>query len=338
MNGGSVNSVRFNQDSSRFACGLDNGFVLFNSSPLKQILRVDLDKSIGLVEMLYRCNVVALVGSNKEPTFDANKVILFDCCLHKIVVELNAGSPVKNVLMRRDRLIIVVESRIFVYTLTDIPELLFSIQTIPNFLGLCSVSHNDSNPIIAFPAKDTGHVGILSLNQPQRKLKIFHAHNHSLQAISVNLNGNLIATASSKGTLINLFDAQTTNIVREFRRGINNATISCISFAKDSSSICVSSHNRKTIHVFNVAEKAEQTQSLFQRYFNNRSATHICLYTQNTTDQSKNSSTQCTFVGRSVAVIDLNTNYYKFDVNLSRMSCLEWTHKLFMNENGKSTD
>jgi hypothetical protein len=68
-----VNSVRFNQDNTRFACGLDNGFALFNSNPLKQILHVDLDESIGLVEPLFRCNVLALLGSGVSPTFDVNK-------------------------------------------------------------------------------------------------------------------------------------------------------------------------------------------------------------------------------------------------------------------------
>jgi hypothetical protein len=75
MSSGSVrvNSVRFNQDNSRFACGLDSGFALFNSNPLKQILRVDLNESIGLVEPLFRSNIVALLGSGVRPTFDVNK-------------------------------------------------------------------------------------------------------------------------------------------------------------------------------------------------------------------------------------------------------------------------
>lgn len=192
-----VNSVRFNQDSSRFACGLDNGFVLFNSNPLKQILHVDLDESVDLVESLFRCNIVAL-----KPTFDPNKgmhfrgfqksslflVIIFDCSLHKTVIKLDVRQPVKNVLLRRDRIIVARESCTAVYSLNDIPEHILSVETAQNPLGLCSTSHTDSS-VLAFPSKSIGHVGILSLTHPQRRLKILRAHNHSLQAIALNLNG-----------------------------------------------------------------------------------------------------------------------------------------------------
>lgn len=63
-----VNFVRFNQDSSCFACGLQNGFSVFNVDPLKEIFRVDLGNSIQLVEPLFRCNIVALIEE-----FDQNK-------------------------------------------------------------------------------------------------------------------------------------------------------------------------------------------------------------------------------------------------------------------------
>lgn len=39
-----------------------------------------------------------------------------------------------------------------------------------------------------------------------------------------------------------------------------------------------------------------------------------------------------------ILVIDLNTHFYKFDVDVDRLSCLQWTHKLFMSEDGKVTD
>lgn len=75
-NGMRVNSVRFNQDSSRFACGLDDGFALFNVNPLKQILRINSGKSIRLVEPLFRCPIVALIGGDDNPAFDQNKGFL----------------------------------------------------------------------------------------------------------------------------------------------------------------------------------------------------------------------------------------------------------------------
>jgi hypothetical protein len=104
-------------------------------------------------------------------------------------VELDVRLPVKNLLLRRSQIIVATESCILVYSLDDIPEHLLSVETAQNPLGLCSTSHTDSNSILVFPSKSIGHVGILSLSHPQRRLKVFRAHNHSLQAIALSLNG-----------------------------------------------------------------------------------------------------------------------------------------------------
>lgn len=166
-------------------------------------------------------------------------VLLFDCFVNKIVVELDVRTAIKNVLLRRDRILVAAESCILVYTLTDIPERLFILETSSNPLGLCAISHTDSNPILVFLSKSIGHIGILSLHNPQRRIRTFKAHKHALQTISVDssggcssgfkrllVSGSLLATASSKGTLINVFDLQTTNLLYKFRRGLSNATIS----------------------------------------------------------------------------------------------------------------
>lgn len=61
---GGMNSIRFNQDNSCFVCAFDGGFILFNSDPLKQIFRVDLEQSIRLAEPLFRSSTFALLGSD----------------------------------------------------------------------------------------------------------------------------------------------------------------------------------------------------------------------------------------------------------------------------------
>jgi WD40 repeat protein len=140
-------------------------------------------------------------------------------------VELDLKSHIRNVLLRRDKIIAVSDSRIYAYTLADIPEHLFTLDRWnPN--GLCAISHNDPSPILAFPSTSTGCVSILSLNQRNKRLRTIRAHDHDIQTITLNFNGSLIATSSVKGTLIRLFDTQTMTFIREFRRGANNASIS----------------------------------------------------------------------------------------------------------------
>lgn len=114
-------------------------------------------------------------------------MILFDCYVQKTVVELDIKLPIRNVLLRNDLIVVIVESQMLVYTLTDIPSLLLTVETQINLSGICAISHSDSNPILVFPSKTTGHIGLLSLNQ--RRIRVFKAHNHQLQAITLDLNG-----------------------------------------------------------------------------------------------------------------------------------------------------
>lgn len=64
---------------------------------------LDLEGGIGIIEMLNRSNIIALVGGGKNPKYTSNRVILWDDSQTKMISEMRFGSAVKNVKLKKDR-------------------------------------------------------------------------------------------------------------------------------------------------------------------------------------------------------------------------------------------
>eukprot|EP00039_Didymoeca_costata_P027783 m.19179 g.19179 ORF g.19179 m.19179 type:complete len:357 (-) comp6505_c0_seq1:700-1770(-) len=288
-----TNSLLFlglNQDQGCFVCGMENGFRVYNAEPLRaKATRVFDDGGIGWAEMLFRCNYLALVGGGRPPKYPTNKVIIWDDRKNKCVIELPFKSEVKAVRLRRDRIVVALETRIIVLSFTQTPQQLHVFKTCVNEKGLCQLCPDASNSLLVFPGHDVGQVQIVDLADTKKAATILAAHETALSCLTLNSNGTRLATASEKGTLIRVFDTQSYKKLHEFRRGADKATISCINFSPDSTKLCVSS-DKCTVHIFSLeTDKPPPSNSFLPNYFNSTwsiakftvsSPTSICAFTE----------------------------------------------------------
>ncbi|KAL1357194.1 hypothetical protein HN51_009158 [Arachis hypogaea] len=241
--------VSFNQDHACFAAATENGFRIYNCDPFRELFRREFDGGgIGHVEMLFRCNILALVGGGSHPQYPPNKVMIWDDHQGRCIGELSFRAPVRGVRLRRDRIVVVVEQKIFVYNFADL-KLLHQIETVANPKGLCAISHSSDYLVLACPGLMKGQIRVE--HYAQKKTKFISAHDSRIACFDLTLDGQLIATASCKGTLIRIFDTDSGTLLQEVRRGANVAEIFSLAFSSTAQWLAVSS-DKGTVHVFSL--------------------------------------------------------------------------------------
>ncbi|CAK9178029.1 unnamed protein product [Ilex paraguariensis] len=242
--------VSYNQDYECFATGTDRGFRIYNCDPFREIFRRDFDHGggIGIVEMLFRCNMLALVGGGDNPQYPLNKVMIWDDHQSRCIGELSFRSEVRGVRLRRDRIVVILEQKIFVYNFSDL-KLLHQIETIANPKGLCAVSQAAGSFVLVCPGLQKGQVRVE--HYATRRTKFILAHDSRIACFTITQDGNLLATASSKGTLVRIFNTCDGTPLQEVRRGADRAEIYSLAFSSAAQWLAVSS-DKGTVHVFSL--------------------------------------------------------------------------------------
>ena len=160
--------------------------------------------------MLYRTNIIALVGSGENTSYPKDRLILWDDIAHRPFSELNFKSDVLNVKLRKDRVVVVLEKKVYVYNFENL-ECSDSFMTCDNPQGLVSLSTDEKVCVLAIPDDKVGNAKIIhfSKDKGDKEIVQIKCHTSGIASLKLSQDGTLLATASQKGTLIRVYDTVT---------------------------------------------------------------------------------------------------------------------------------
>ncbi|KAL5530414.1 HSV2 [Sanghuangporus sanghuang] len=286
--------ARFDASASIFIVATPSGFAVYRTWPL-QLLRVRefTGGSLAMVLPMHTSSLLFLVGGGPSPLYPPNKVVVWDDARGRAVAELEFRERVRGLAVRRGWLVVALRRRVVAFEVDEEIRRVMEWDTCDNQRGLVAISTTAHATLLAIAGRQTGHVQLIHLppcrppaptpnapssppRPPPRPVKhpasIIAAHTTALTTLTVLPSGRLLATTSSRGTLVRVWDAQTGRLVRELRRGSDKAEIFGVAFRPDEQDLCCWS-DKGTVHVFSLATGAASSnrQSTFSQltpYFN----------------------------------------------------------------------
>ncbi|XP_042003424.1 autophagy-related protein 18b-like [Salvia splendens] len=251
----------FNQDNSYFAIGTKDGFKIFDCDTGRLLY----ERAIGafvIVEMLYRTNLLAIVGAGEQPSLSPRRLCLFNIVNGTSLRELNFLTSILAVRIDRKRLIVLFKEQAYIYDVNSLEKKQI-IDTVPNVQGLCAFSACVDNPYLALPASTTkGSLLVYNVVDLQSHCEI-DAHRSPLIAMAFSSNGTYIATASEHGTIIRVHLISDATKSYSFRRGTYSSTIFSLSFgpSADLPDILLATSSSGSVHIFSLGFDLNERKS-----------------------------------------------------------------------------
>jgi len=188
------------------------------------------------------------------------RVVFWSLRLNQLTKEICLDREPMGIKIHKQFVAIVLLEKIFIVNQKG--KLVRILKTFKNPLGICAIS-TQKEPAIAFPDIERGSVQIFRLNL--LKSITIRAHDNEITAIALTPKADYVATASSKGTLIRVFDSSLGNTIKEFRRGAKPSIIYSLAFNETGDFVCCTSSSG-TIHLFDVLRDEGASNALLESF------------------------------------------------------------------------
>ncbi|OHT15741.1 hypothetical protein TRFO_42345 [Tritrichomonas foetus] len=273
-----INSLSISSDASNIAFSLSSGFAIYSLDPLNLVNKSNFQGQITNNAIpIPDSPVVVFNGSNGQSNFSDRSVCAFDYQEHRPTLDIECSESIKKICATKSYFAVLFKSEVKIYRFIPAGLVLqlrypsFDTNNIP--FDMVEISPQNSiidTSLLANKLKiavckhdDTGVVKITSCPTRSEEDILINAASHPLSIVKFNHDGTLIATASEHGTIIRVFNAENSQLVKECRRGSFPANIFSVSFSWHTSFdkiLLAAISANGTVHIFSM--KSDNNRSV----------------------------------------------------------------------------
>lgn len=236
------------------------GFKIFSTDPFQLIYSSNCGP-INIIEMLYKTNLLLLVGLTEFQDFSPRKVTIWTTTKHLVLgTTFPFDSIIKVAKINKVRMVIVESIHLHIYSTGDMKHL-HTFDIVDISLGKLALSCNsEKNVWLCFSSsQDDGVVKVYDALYPQYLKVQIKAHKSPILKMCLNNDGDRLATCSCKGTIIRIFSLPKGQKLCTFKRGISSAFIFCLNFSSNSEKL-ISTSDTGMLHIFDIKEEMERQE------------------------------------------------------------------------------
>ena len=252
--------------TSSLAFAGKDGISILDLDHLEQSPFKTSQSGVGLVHILKvnGSTMVAVVGSGDLAGSSPRKLRVLDVETKKTACEFTFLSSILSCATSSQFMALCLESSIHIVELVGM-KVILKISTTSNLKGIMTMSKTSVPTVLAYPSSDTmGEFNVVIIDvaiaSSTSSRTSCVAHKSRLSCLQMNPTGTLIASASVTGTIIRVFDSQTSTKVHEFRRGLQHANISSLLFGL-SDSLLLAGSSSGTVHIFHL-QREEKSETI----------------------------------------------------------------------------
>lgn len=269
-----ISYLTFNQDQTCVAAATHQGFRIYSTEDFVVLHREDCG-AVSLVEMLFCTSLVALVGcSSKETPASSSKCLtMWNTKERSSICQLHFDATIHGVRMNNRRIVVLQRRKIHILDLQTMKTLRVIDRAPapwadPSLAWLCAAADRGflATPLALPCTKKEGQdapsarpggerLGLVALvdTHTLRPAGLVLAHRSPVQALCLDPSGRMLATASSKGTVVRVFAVPSLQVLCSFRRGANVCRVFGLAFSRDSLHLSAAAASG-TLHIFRVSE------------------------------------------------------------------------------------